>query len=537
MAELNQRVSELDFVTTLSDNDIVYIVEVGAFKRSRKAALSTLKSFINAGASIKSGFADTANSYVVTIPDFSTYPANGTLDFFWVQFTETNTGDCTLNVNNLGAIPLRNTNGLPLAAGDIIAGQILNICYISGIFKIVSAGDKTKETSQSTIETINSTEADKYVSTRRFWQGLTKVISSSWNWLEKQTFSKGVMLGNNAAANTDGDMWYNPSLSALQARISSQNTTIVTSLNGKVGRVLFVSKDGNNGTAQIGNQAFSFATIQAAINASSNYDTIVVFPGTYTENINGRPKTLSFVFLNVNLIGSVQCADGTIIDGSYGSTISNPNAVDTLYCEGSLKVVNFKSITRSIAHSTVDVFAYANITLENIETFGSSAFPLRIGGQYVTASFTFKNVHNIWLNSYTQPGIFEFYNSTIYRIAYENTVTSTFYFKNCTLYKNASSLYFSMYKLYITDCRVIITDTTTVQFAQIRDLTTSEIRVFNTGFYSSSPSSGYLFDFNTQIPLKFIMSNCIGNIPLVNLKDFTATNEDVDYKYLSYFTL
>ncbi len=164
-----------------------------------------------------------------------------------------------------------------------------------------------QETAQATIETPASVESNKYVSVRRFWQGLTKQMSLAWTWLEKQTYSKGINAGNNASPSANGDFWFNSSASAFQGRIGGVIYNLLTSLNGKVGRVLFVSKDGNDTTAIVGSQIFTYLTIQAAWNNSLPEDTIIVYNGIYTENLalGGSNPNRTIILINATINGTV----------------------------------------------------------------------------------------------------------------------------------------------------------------------------------------------------------------------------------------
>ena len=81
---------------------------------------------------------------------------------------------------------------------------------------------------------------------------------------------------------------------------------------------IYVAKTGNN----IGSTGLSiapFATIQAAIDYSTNGDTVIVNPGTYTENIiyNGKNITITSLYsstLDESYISS------TVIDGNANGT-------------------------------------------------------------------------------------------------------------------------------------------------------------------------------------------------------------------------
>lgn len=49
-----------------------------------------------------------------------------------------NTAACTLNVNALGAITIKRPDGTDLESSDIVAGQIVQVVYIGGVFQMVS---------------------------------------------------------------------------------------------------------------------------------------------------------------------------------------------------------------------------------------------------------------------------------------------------------------------------------------------------------------------------------------------------------------
>src|ERR1700740_3302824 len=65
-----------------------------------------------------------------------------------------------------------------------------------------------------------------------------------------------------------------------------------------------------------------YPTIQSAINAANNGDTVLVAPGTYVENINFNGKAVTVTSSN----GAV----ATIIDGNHNGTVVTFNHSETL---------------------------------------------------------------------------------------------------------------------------------------------------------------------------------------------------------------
>jgi hypothetical protein len=78
-------------------------------------------------------------------------------------------------------------------------------------------------------------------------------------------------------------------------------------------------------SAGVLNVPSDYPTIQEAINASSDGDTVLVAPGTYTENINLRSKDIVLASHYI-LDGNPATIEGTVIDGS------NPVDPDTASC-------------------------------------------------------------------------------------------------------------------------------------------------------------------------------------------------------------
>src|SRR5260370_15167682 len=73
--------------------------------------------------------------------------------------------------------------------------------------------------------------------------------------------------------------------------------------------------------ANVLNVPGTYATIQAAINASSNGDTVVVAPGTYFENIDFKGKLIT--------VQSAQGPSVSTIDGSNLAPVGNFSTAET----------------------------------------------------------------------------------------------------------------------------------------------------------------------------------------------------------------
>src|SRR5258707_15677186 len=65
----------------------------------------------------------------------------------------------------------------------------------------------------------------------------------------------------------------------------------------------------------------NFPTIQSAMNAANNGDTVLVGPGTYVENINFNGKAIT--------VTSFDGPSTTIIDGNHNGTVVTFNQSET----------------------------------------------------------------------------------------------------------------------------------------------------------------------------------------------------------------
>lgn len=82
--------------------------------------------------------AGVANAYVLTFTANFTAYTDGII-IYWIPAT-TNSGASTINVNGLGPVSILNQNGTPLAASQLVAGQVASIMFSSGAFLLLSSG-------------------------------------------------------------------------------------------------------------------------------------------------------------------------------------------------------------------------------------------------------------------------------------------------------------------------------------------------------------------------------------------------------------
>lgn len=91
--------------------------------------------YLNQSGSKISATASGTDTYTATIaPAITAYSST---QRWFIKFTNANTGPATLNLNILGAIAIKKTATSALAAGDIVAGQILCLAYDGTNFQII----------------------------------------------------------------------------------------------------------------------------------------------------------------------------------------------------------------------------------------------------------------------------------------------------------------------------------------------------------------------------------------------------------------
>ncbi len=90
-----------------------------------------------------------------------------------------------------------------------------------------------------------------------------------------------------------------------------------------VGNTLFVSKTGLDSSGARQNFAKHYLTIAAAITAASSGDTIVIYPGTYTENITCKDGVALYLLEGAIINGLVTIGNGTHRIGGMGTFTGN----------------------------------------------------------------------------------------------------------------------------------------------------------------------------------------------------------------------
>ena len=147
-------------------------------------------------------------------------------------------------------------------------------------------------------------------------------------------------------------------------------------------RTLHVSKSGSNITGD-GSLEKPFNSIQHAIDLSVNEETIIVQPGTYSENINFNGKNI-IVASQIYTTGDESFIQQTIIDGSQnGSVVTFNNAENS-----TAKLYGF-SITNGLTtntHGAGIAVEHASPTLEYLDIYGNISDGWNAGGIYLLSS-------------------------------------------------------------------------------------------------------------------------------------------------------
>jgi hypothetical protein len=182
-------------------------------------------------------------------------------------------------------------------------------------------GKTISEASNAETQSTTASVANKYISPYSLKEWFAWVRGLSWVWSKKQTFSEGINVGNNANPQ-NGDVYSNGT--DIYAYLGGAVRNILTSQNGKVGRVLFVSKDGNNSSGTVGSMNFSYSSLQGAINSATNpQDVVIVFTGNYAESVTFSRSNLTIILVNAT-VQSIVCthSNNTRIQGLGKSVVT-----------------------------------------------------------------------------------------------------------------------------------------------------------------------------------------------------------------------
>lgn len=158
---------------------------------------------------------------------------------------------------------------------------------------------KVPKATNAETQSTTASVANKYISPYTLKEWFAWVRGLSWVWSKKQNFSEGLNIGNNPNP-TNGDFWFDGT--NFWARRGGVSGVIPTGNTGGFGRVFHVSTTGSDSTGTMGSSTFTYATPQAAINASLPGDTIVFHNSTFTQNVTLN-KPLTIILNNAHIVG------------------------------------------------------------------------------------------------------------------------------------------------------------------------------------------------------------------------------------------
>jgi len=174
-------------------------------------------------------------------------------------------------------------------------------------------------------------------------------------------------------------------------------------------QLLTVKKDGTS----------DFTSIQSAIDASTDDDTVLVYPGTYVENINWDKNNIIVGSLFITT-GDTSYITQTIIDGNHSESVFKITAMGT---SDKRKLIGL-SIINGYASLGGGIFCQSSQpVLERLKIFNNSAFNFGAGifcqnaNPIVVNSRIYNNISDSWgsgisCDNYSSPKII---NSIIYR--------------------------------------------------------------------------------------------------------------------------
>ena len=233
-------------------------------------------------------------------------------------------------------------------------------------------------------------------------------------------------------------------ITQLLAKVADYLDTITGSLTILTGNVLRVDKSGTDGAQPAGRWDLPFLTIQAAVTAAASGDTIVIGPGTFTENVlipntrtsqhfvgagmlstvmtaNGAGNTLSWISVGAvmtrltirNLTLTAGAGSGLIVNADLGTTSFDDGAdgrnglfLDNVYLSGAaaatLTAVNNVVMTNCIVAAAAPFF-FTHCSQTNLRNtqFGAVTFSYVAGGNKPSRALRNKNLFNCLLVSLT----------------------------------------------------------------------------------------------------------------------------------------
>jgi hypothetical protein len=257
------------------------------------------------------------NAYSVNVDPVQTSYASG--DWYFIKFNNANTTtSVTIDVNSLGAVPIKKTDGSSLAIGDIPDGSIQLISYDGANFQVLSSstggggGGSDTFTGDITFVLSGGKPFGKYTNGQTaHWAGLTAV-----------------------QAMTDAAIEYiNPVFTAFN--VSGQSTTVEvgTTLSGtKTFTWSIAANSGTVSTINIVDNNTSTNLVTNTPNDGSQLQSIA----TIQLNSNGASQSWKLVGNNSSPTGTFNSGDFNVIgrfylfQGSVSSSLTNSASVRAL---------------------------------------------------------------------------------------------------------------------------------------------------------------------------------------------------------------
>lgn len=238
------------------------------------------------------GTATGTNTLVISNSNVTAY-VEGMLVAF--KTTTANTSAVTLNINNLGAKPIKKANGNDLSSGNLKVGGIYQARYDGANFILLGEGGE-----YGTV-TANDVRKTKTFGTENgVLQGtldLTNLIANN--------IRKGVTI-DGVAGNVDLAYFGGKYFATGQSNLNSTKSLIVTTLSFKPSIVIIYANDiATSGYTADGHGIdIIISAISPTAVISANYDRTYVYPDKATLNSNGFSHTSVYLmpYLLVNWI-------------------------------------------------------------------------------------------------------------------------------------------------------------------------------------------------------------------------------------------